>query len=466
MAAPTLPPETDQIPPAMLPRPRHTVLPMLLSAALLGGCMSTVSEHLPDMSKPMGLLKPKAGGAEAAAEVSKRTSFEQDSEDAESEILNTLLARRSVVPAESPLGHVADVALTSSRRAAEAQLQTAKLRAQAEEKNWFPTLSPEISLTSLSDVIAGLVLEQVLFDHGRKKAERDYAAADVEVAAVTLSEDLNERTYTALSLYIKGLRGQEKAQVGASGLKQMRQFERIVKGRVDGGVSNKGDLRMVRSKIQTLQTKSDTASESAGTALAELKAMTGTSFTLQQVPPLSAQRYPAVEPLDVLRARAEADRSVAQATVERAAQLPGITASARATNKGNGAGINLSNDVGLGLGTGARLKAIEASKDIAARQVDEAREDGARARQRLENNIVSLARQETEAKQLAREGRETYKLFEAQFRAGQRSVLEVVDVYEQSVLRALDGVDAKYDKLLAQLELARDLGLLADGDAI
>ena len=45
-------------------------------------------------------------------------------------------------------------------------------------------------------------------------------------------------------------------------------------------------------------------------------------------------------------------------------------------------------------------------------------------------------------------------------------MLEVVDVYEQSVLRSLDGVDAKYDKLLAQLELARDLGLLADGDAI
>ena len=449
-------------------RQRHMFLTLCMSATLLSGCMSTVTDHMPDMSKPLGLLKAKpAADAQTAAEVSKRTSFEQDADaTSESAVLNTLLARRSVIPSDSALKEVADVALTSSKRAAEAQLQTAKLRAQAEDKNWLPTLSPEISLTTLSDVIAGLVLEQVLFDHGRKKAERAYAAADVEVAAVTLSQDLNERTFTAMALYIKGLRGEEKAAVGTASLAQMHKFERIVQGRVDGGVSNKGDLRMVRSKVKTLQTKSQTASENAATALAELKAMTGTAFTLRAAAPLSAQSYPAVEPLDVLKARAEADRAVAQATVERAAQLPGLTAGARVTNKGNVGNLTVGNDVGLGLGTGARLKAIEASKDIAARQVDEAREDGARDRQRLESNIASLARQEVEAKQLAQEGRDTDTLFEAQFRAGQRSVLEVVDVYEQSVLRALDGVDAKYDKLLAQLELARDLGLLADGDAI
>ena len=109
-------------------------LPLLLGATLLSGCMANMSEHLPDMSKPMGLLKAKPEGAETAAEVSKRTSFEQDADaEAQSEILDTLLARRSVVPTDSPLSHVADVALTSSRRAAEAQLQTAKLRAQAEK---------------------------------------------------------------------------------------------------------------------------------------------------------------------------------------------------------------------------------------------------------------------------------------------------------------------------------------------
>lgn len=438
-------------------------LPLLLGATLLGGCMA----NMPDLGGSMSFLKPKTDAQTETAEVSKRSSFDQDSveTDKQSVILSTLLGRQSMIPKGSSLDHVADVALTSSRRSAEAQLQTAKLRAQAEDKNWWPTVGPEISLTSLGDVIAGLVFDQVLFDHGRKKAERAYAAADVEVAAVTLSQDLNDRTFTALGLYLKGLRGQDKAQVGTNGLAQLHHFERVVQGRVEGGISNKGDLRMVRNKIQTLETKSETARESSASALGELQAMTGTAFALTPAQPLP-NSYPLVEPLEVLKARAEADRSVAQATVERAGQLPGLSASARVTNQGDGASLNLGNDVGLGLGTGARLKAIEASKDIAARQVDEAREDGARGRQRLEANIQSLIRQEQEAVALARDGRETYQLFEAQFRAGQRSVLEVVDVYEQSVQRALDAVDAKYDRFLAQLELARDLGLLADGDQI
>ncbi len=442
-------------------RPLHTTLPLIFGATLLSGCMVNV----PHLENAGAFLKPKSDAA-STPEVSKRSSFAQEDAKAESEILNTLLARRSVLPSESALTDVADVALASSRRAAEAELQTARLRAEAEDKNWLPTIGPEISLTSLGDVIAGLVLEQVLFDHGRKKAERAYAAADVEVAAVSLSQDLNERVFVALSLYVKGLRGEERAEVGVRGLKQMHKFERIVQGRVTGGVSNKGDLRMVRTKIQTLQTRNDTANESAATALGELQAMTGTRFALAPAGPLPNQAYPTVEPLEVVKARAEAERSVAQATVERANQLPGLTAGARINTERSVGSLNIGNDVGLGLGTGARLKAIEASKDIAARQVDEAREDGARLRKRLESNIQSLARQEAEAQNLAREGRETYTLFEAQFRAGQRSVLEVVDVYEQSVLRDLDRVDAKYDRLLAQLELARDLGLLADGDEI
>ncbi len=446
-------------------RTHHKSLPLLLGATLLSGCMFSVP-HL-DSAESFLKSKPASEAASAATpEVSKRSSFAQDEAKAESEILNTLLARRSVLPADSALSEVSDVALASSRRTAEAELQTARLRAEAEDKNWLPTIGPEISLTSLGDVIAGLVLEQVLYDHGRKKAERAYAAADVEVAAVTLSQDLNERSFTALALYIKGLRGQERAKVGADGLKQLKHFERIVQGRIDGGVSNKGDLRMVRTKIQTLDTRNDTAREDAATAISELQAMTGTRFALTPAAPLPNQAYPAVEPLEVVKARAEADRAVALATVERARQLPGLTAGASLTNDGNSGSLNVGNDVGLGLGTGARLKAIEASKDIAARQVDEAREDGDRLRKRLESNIQSLSRQEAEAQNLAQEGRKTYKLFEAQFRAGQRSVLEVVDVYEQSVLRDLDRVDAKYDRLLAQLELARDLGLLADGDAI
>ncbi|TCL09084.1 adhesin transport system outer membrane protein [Shimia isoporae] len=429
----------------------------LLGLSLLGGCMQSMPLEAP------AFLKGKQ--QEDGAEVMKAASaFSQPDTKAQSDILETLVARRSVLPESSQLAYVTDVALTSSNRAAEAQLKTAKLRAEAEDKNWLPTLGPTVSLTSLGDVVAGLVLDQVLFDHGRKKAERDYAAADVEVAAVSLSQDMNDRAYTALALYIKALRGQEKAALGNRALKQMNHFGDIVEGRVSGGVSNKGDLRMVQTKINTLRTMRDTASESTETALSELTAMTGTRFDLAPVSGVEVNG--SVEALEVIKASAEAKRAVAQATVERAGQLPGLSATGTLANTGNSASLDLSTETGLGLGTGKRIQAIESTKETAKRQVEEAQEDSARSESRLRREIESLSRQEKEANTLARDGRQTYKLFEAQFRAGQRSVLEVVDVYEQSTYRALDGIDAKYDKILAQLQLARDMGLLANGDAI
>ena len=60
----------------------------------------------------------------------------------------------------------------------------------------------------------------------------------------------------------------------------------------------------------------------------------------------------------------------------------------------------------------------------------------------------------------------TFDLFEAQFEAGQRSVMDVISIYEQLVQREQAHVDAKYEVILTQLEMARDLGLLADGDKI
>ncbi|WP_231701043.1 TolC family protein [Aliiruegeria sabulilitoris] len=430
---------------------------LLPAAALvvLGGCMEMDSEAIQSRLKlPFGQEQEQVSqGA---------SSFVQEDRSDGSEIFDTLLARRTVIPEDSTLSHVADIALASGARASEAELRTAKLRAEAEDKNWLPTLEPTVSLTSLGDVVTGLIVEAVLYDHGRKKAEREYAASDVEVAAVTLSQDMNERVFTAQTLFVEAVKSQHKAALADRALAQMERFRKIVSGRVDGGVSDKGDLRMVDTRSSSLRTQRDTAREAAQTALSELSAMTGTSFQTADVGQLGISALPEVEALAVIKAKAESGRNIARAKVERAGQLPGIGAVA----SGGSAALQLVSETGIGFGTAARIKAIESTKETALLQVDEAREDSARSRSRLQNRIESLKRQQAEAEMLAREGKETYRLFEAQFRAGQRSVLEVVDIYEQSIQREMEGLNAKYDTLLAELQLARDLGLLANGDAI
>ncbi|UWQ82750.1 TolC family protein [Leisingera caerulea] len=408
---------------------------------------------------------PLSGGPEAAAGDAPRSNFAQSGE-ASSEVIRQLMDRRSLLAEDSAYGQVAAAAIAASSRAAEAELISAKLRAEAASMNWLPTLGPSVSLTELGDLVAGLLIEQVLFDNGRRKAERAFAAADVEVAAVNLSEDMNSRVETAVGLYAAALRGDEKAAYGNRALRRMQDFRRIVQGRVDGGVSDRADLNVVDSKISGIRTATATARDAAATARAELHAMTGQSFP--QTPAHLDIRTPPeqVQFLSVLKAGAEADRTIAQAKSGRAGLLPQISAAGNVTTDGSGAGLTLGVGQPLGLGTPAAIQALEASKEAATRQVGEAEEAARRTYSRQIQQIASYRRQEAETAALVRRSRETYELFQKQFEAGQRPVMEVIQVYEELVRREQAFIDAKYEVVLIQLQLARDLGLLADGDKI
>ncbi len=467
----------------------YSSVSLLIAAFAVSGCLSDVQmpEGLPFLKKP--------DGAAVSAEVDETTEGDQgeakqgffkrnfkenpfasspfakksDTDDVQqgdthSEIIAGLQARRSIVPSGSYL-HVADAALASGASKAEAELRSAKLRAEAEDKNWLPTIGPSISLTSLGDAIASLLVEQVVFDNGRRKADRAYAAADVEVAAVTVSEDMNERVFTALSLYVTGVRGDETAQKTRTALAQMKSLEEVVIGRVQGGVSDRGDQLTVESKIQDLESTLKNAGESAVLARSELSAMTKQSFVGVYEGPLDVSGLSGSQNLAVLRAKAEAKRTIAQADSARAASLPGLTAGASVGTGGTNASLN-GGGADFGFGTGARLKAIESTKETAERSIVEAEQDAERALRRGQHQISSLERKQKDATRLSEESYETFELFQAQFKAGQRSILEVINIYEKAVERDLAALDAKYDVLIAQLEMARDLGLLADGDEI
>ncbi|WP_278924399.1 MULTISPECIES: TolC family protein [Pseudophaeobacter] len=394
------------------------------------------------------------------------SNFAQPEGETRSEVISTLLERRSLLAEGTIYNSVAEAAVAASARASEAELISAKLRAEAEAKNWLPTIGPSVSLTDLGELVAGMLIQQVLFDNGRRKAERDFAAADVEVAAVNLSVDMNERVEEAVGLYVAGLRGDEKSAYSSRALTQMQEFRRIVAGRVEGGLSNRADLNVVDSKISGMRNARTTAQDSAKTARAELTAMTGETFSEKPgkldlgTPPTDAQY------LAVLKSQAQANRNVAQAVVNRAGLLPQIAAAGNVTSDGSGAGLTLDLAEPLGLGTPAALQAIEASKEAARRQIGEAEEDARRSYARQVQRLGSYQRQTTEAATLARASRETYRLFKAQFEAGQRPVMDVVNIYEELVKREQDHIEAKYEVVLIQLALARDMGLLADGDKI
>lgn len=383
-----------------------------------------------------------------------------------SQIITKLQARRSILDPKSPYGAVADAVMASSARTAEAELRAARLRAQAASKNWLPSVGPNISLNSLGELVTSILIEQVIYDNGRKKAERAFAAHDVEYAAVALSEDSNARVHDALTLYLAAEEGREKVKVADRSLQDMGHFEWVMNERVQGGVSDRSDLNIIRQKLAEIRAQREAALGDARAALAELKAMAGHSLDgLRGVPAMHVDAGGS-EPLTVLKAEADRDRTVAQARVARAGHLPGLKATGQLTGDTADYGLTVAADQLLGLGTGASLKAIDAAKDAAGRKVVQAQEDSNRRMASLRQRETALALQLVEANKLASQAKRNLDLFQAQYKGGARQVMDVVGVYETWAKQTQSAIALKYELARVQIEIARDYGLLADGREI
>ncbi len=423
----------------------------LFLVLLVTGCMATGGAKMPSG----GIFGSKSADEQGTVSTGERSG-----------VISQLSDRRSLLPAGGTYDKIAKAVLSSNLAPAEAELRAAKLRAEAQSKNWLPTIGPCLSLTSLGDFVASLVIEQVLFDNGRKKAEREFSVADVEVAAVLLSQDTNERVYDALDLYLSAEEGRDIAKQANIALKDMEKFRWIMEQRVAGGVSDLSDLSILNHKISEIKSDRRLGEEKAATAMAELEAMGAENSKA-----LSGFSAVSVDPeisrdLSVLKAHAEKDRDIARAKIERASNLPGLKATATGIGGSSDIDAALQTTGIFDLGTGARLKAVDATKEAASRKVDLAHESADRRLSTLEKTYVAAKRATGEAENLTRQAKQNLDVFQSQYEAGQRQIMDVVGVYETYARQKRSQIGHKYDAARAHLKMARDMGLLADGAEI
>lgn len=405
-----------------------------------------------------------AGGDDASVEAQTVALDSQMQDGTQSQIIEALLNRRSVLGSGAYV-QIADAVLAANTRAAEADLRAAKLRAEARASNWLPSLGPSVSLTSLGSVVTSLVVEQVLFDNGRKKAERDYAAADVEVAAVTLAQDTNARVYSALELYLTAQAARARADVNDRALSQMRHYEYVMSERVKGGVSSRVELQVVQQKLSQMSADMSSDAEAAAAAMSELQAMAASP--VMDVSGMSELTEGNVDttPLSVMKARAESTRAVAEATAARAGFLPSLTAGGDIGN-GGGLGLSLGSENGIGFGMGANLAAIDQQKAAAEARIGQVQEDANRKLRALEGELTSLRRQEAQAQTIYAQAKANYDIYAAQQKAGQRAVPEVIGIFETKVRAEREAAALKYDVARVELEIASIKGTLVNGDQI
>ena len=423
----------------------------LFLVLLVTGCMATGGAKMPSG----GIFGSKSADEQGTVSTGERSG-----------VISQLSDRRSLLPAGGTYDQIGKAVLSSNLAPAEAELRAAKLRAEAQSKNWLPTIGPSLSLTSLGDFVASLVIEQVLFDNGRKKAEREFSVADVEVAAVLLSQDTNERVYDALDLYLSAEEGRDIATQANIALKDMEKFRWIMEQRVAGGVSDLSDLSILNHKISEIKSDRRLGEEKAATAMAELEAMGAENSKA-----LSGLSAVSVDPeitrdLSVLKAHAEKDRDIARAKIERASNLPGLKATATGIGGSSDIDAALQTTGIFDLGMGARLKAVDATKEAASRKVDLAHESADRRLSTLGKTYVAAKRATGEAENLTRQAKQNLDVFQSQYEAGQRQIMDVVGVYETYARQKRSQIGHKYDAARAQLKMARDMGLLADGAEI
>jgi adhesin transport system outer membrane protein len=428
----------------------------MAAVVILSGCMKDMGQ---------GAVSRFAGPADTSAPaVSEETVTRTARPDpaTASPIIHALGLRGSVVETGTPYARIAEAVIASDSRVAEAELLVAQLRADASKYNWLPSIGPRISLNSLGDFVADLLINQVLFDNGRKQAERDLARAHVELAAVKLVEDGNRRVDDGLKLYIRAEENRELSAHLDLALKDMTQFEWIMNERVRGGVSNMSDLNVLRQKLAAIRARQTEARETTRTALAELDTMSATP--LADVRGLGGLRDTSGgEALGVLRAWAERDIAMAEARIARASHLPSLVASGSVGQGGSQGGLQIGSDTLFSVGTVSDLKALEASTESASRRVDQARETAERAIRSQASQFAAYTRQAQEADLLTRQAKQNLDIFQRQYDGGQRQVMDVVGVYETYASATETAIGLKYKAARAELELARLRGALAEG---
>lgn len=434
---------------------RAAVTPALLAVAvLLAGCVGGL--------QPPAMLGIGRGQAPSDPAASHRLAPAGSTASA---LIAELSARPSVLPAGGPYARVADAVVSASSGVEAAELGLARLRAEAASRNGWPSVAPVLTLDSLAGLAAQLVIDQPVLDHGRRKAERARAAAEVDLAAVSLASRQNQRVFEGLSHYLTAEQARAQAAIVERAAARLTGYQDIVDARVQGGLSDQSEAQIIAQTRAEMQATLAADRQVAAQAMADLAALARHTppADLRGLDPISNA---AVTPLSVLIAQATGARTLAEAQIARANALPGLSATGTIQQDGTVTpGLRLGG-VRLGLGTPSALAAADAAPDLVARQKAEADQTATRRDTALQGEIAALQSRQSEGATVLARTLSNLDLYAEQYSLGRRSLTDLVGQYAAAARLERDQAALAYAIARLQLERARDMGTLIAGSQL
>lgn len=382
-----------------------------------------------------------------------------------SPLIAELAARRSVLPAGSPYERVANAILAASPGVEATELGLARLRAKVAASNRLPSFTPVITMDGLAGLAAQLLVDQPLITHGRRKAERERASAEVDLAAVNYSIRQNNRVFEGLLLYLTADQARVQGLVAKSAVERLSALHQIVTGRVEGGLSDRSEEQIVGQTVAEMQATLAGDRRTVEQALAELASITKAENVGDLQGTAALIPLPQIEPLAVLSANAEGTRSLAEARISRAAALPGLSATSKISDGGTVSGLRLGG-VQVGPGSPAVVAVANAVPELVAAQIEEVRNSAERHRIELTEKITSLRDLHARGEEVLRRTRENLQLFTDQYSVGERSLTDLTAQTAATARLERDQITLTYEIARLELELARNAGALVDGDSL
>ncbi|GAB1361568.1 hypothetical protein MASR1M32_08040 [Rhodobacter sp.] len=168
----------------------------------------------------------------------------------------------------------------------------------------------------------------------------------------------------------------------------------------------------------------------------------------------------------MLLAKGEASRTRAEIKLARAGLLPGFGTQASIDKAGDLDGALVFDGEGIGFGRKDNMQALDEAEEAAYRRVGEATESANRRIVALEREIASLTSQEAQQARVLGQMELNLNLFTEQYKAGGRTLIELVTQFESYVAMQRDYASLKYQIASARIEIARERGVLVDGTSM